>query len=50
MSVSISRKALLASRGTKLTQHNELDIPLDGIVELLLKVYKTQGGNDYEQN
>lgn len=46
----ISRKALVASKGTKLAQRNELNIPLDGIVELLIKVYKTQGGSDYEQN
>lgn len=46
----ISRNALVASKGTKLTQHNEHNISLDGIVELLLKVYKTQGGSDYEQN
>lgn len=48
--MSISRKALLASKGNGQTNINELNIQLDGIVELLLKVYKTQGGSDYAQN
>lgn len=50
MSVSISRKALLTSKGTKLTQNQIPNMSLDGIVELLLKVYKAQGGSEYEQN
>lgn len=47
MSQSITRAALMTSKGNT-TCNNELTMPIDGIIELMLKIYKENGGEENE--
>lgn len=49
MSQSITRTALMTSKGNT-TYNYELTMPIDGIIELMLKIYKDNGGDENEQN
>ena len=44
---SITREALVASKGYT-TYDDRLTMPIDGIIELMVKIYKTNGGEENE--
>lgn len=47
MSQSITREALVASKGYT-TCDDGLTMPIDGIIDLMVKIYKTIGGEENE--